>query len=564
MCVAAGLLAAGSRPWTLDALIGLKTVSDPQITPDGSVVAYVVRSVNIGRNAYESAIRIGPSGGLAQPHFSDHRPRWSGDGRMLAFLSGRDGVAQVFVCDATGENIRRVTNSPASVSYFKWSRDGKHIGYLVTDRPTADEALRAKRGDDAVVADQGYKYSRLYMIPIQGGESRLVTKADRHITSFDWGPDSSKIVYAAQDTPRGRDVNHADLYEVDLASGRDAVLVRQDGRDGDPSYSRDGRLVAFHSQGGTLNHFAERHVGVVPSGGGAVRYVTKGLDADVFRGGTEFWWSDDSSQLMFVAGKGTRDNLYLLNLKNGSAKPRLSSVGSIFSVSADGKRIAFIRNSIETTSDVYWADEESEHRVSTVNPHVEDLPSIPARVLRWKSKDGLEVEGVLRLPFGYKPGTRVPLIVELHGGPTGVALEDYPIPRTYPTQLFAQEGFAVLSPNFRGSANYGSRLRQANVKSQGFGDFDDVMTGIDMLIAQGIADPDRLGVAGWSYGGFLGAWIIGHTHRFKAASIGAPASDWISWYGASDGARETMWTYFGGKPWDTWQVYNEHSPRYSW
>ncbi|MBI1790375.1 MAG: S9 family peptidase, partial [Acidobacteria bacterium] len=181
--------------------------------------------------------------------------------------------------------------------------------------------------------------------------------------------------------------------------------------------------------------------------------------------------------------------------------------------------------------------------------------------LRWKSRDGLGIEGVLWLPFNYQPGGRVPLLVELHGGPTGVALESFPTPRTYPTQVFLEQGYAVFAPNFRGSSNYGASFRLKNIESQGFGDFDDVMTGVDLLIEKGIADPDRLGVMGWSYGGFLSAWIIGHTHRFKAASIGAPATDWITYYGQSDGPREVLWTYFGGNPWDKAANYLRHSPR---
>ena len=167
----------------------------------------------------------------------------------------------------------------------------------------------------------------------------------------------------------------------------------------------------------------------------------------------------------------------------------------------------------------------------------------------------------------FQPGTgrdrRLPLLVDLHGGPTGVALEDYPVSRSQPIQIYLQAGFAVLAPNFRGSSNYGAAFRLANIQSQGFGDMDDVMSGIDHLVAQGIADPERLGVMGWSYGGFLSVWMVSHSPRFKAASIGAPTTDWISWYGRTDGAKEVLWTYFGGKPWDHWQTYNRHSPRYS-
>ena len=229
--------------------------------------------------------------------------------------------------------------------------------------------------------------------------------------------------------------------------------------------------------------------------------------------------------------------------------------------------MTFLKSSPSAPPQLYAATKAGaqwqERALLSVNSEIDSLPKVKAKTLRWKSKDGLEIEGVLRLPFGTQEGKRVPLLVELHGGPTGVALEGFPASRTYPYQLFLQEGFAVLAPNFRGSSNYGGKFRVANIESQGFGDFDDVMTGIDLLIQQGIADPDRLGVMGWSYGGFLSAWILGHSDRFKAISVGAPGADWISWYGMSDGPREVMWTYFGGKPWDHWESYNRHSPRYS-
>jgi acylaminoacyl-peptidase len=190
---------------------------------------------------------------------------------------------------------------------------------------------------------------------------------------------------------------------------------------------------------------------------------------------------------------------------------------------------------------------------------------VDARTVRWKSNDGLEIEGVLRLPFGYSQGKRVPLLVGLHGGPAGAALESFPVPRTYPTELFLEEGFAVFEPNFRGSINYGAKFRTPTIQAQGVGDMNDIMTGIDTLIDKGIADPDRLGVMGWSYGGYLSAWIIAHSNRFKAASIGACSTDWVSWYAPSiankESAPEVMWEYFGGPPWDRLDVYNRHSTR---
>ena len=221
----------------------------------------------------------------------------------------------------------------------------------------------------------------------------------------------------------------------------------------------------------------------------------------------------------------------------------------------------FLKASDDKPAEIISLEGAVESRLVSLADTVAAYAPVQPKVVSWKSRDGLAIEGVLFLPFRYQPGRRVPLLVELHGGPTGVALAQFPVPRTYPTQAFLENGFAVLLPNFRGSSNYGADFRLKNIQSQGFGDFDDVMTGVDLLVRQGIADPDRLGVMGWSYGGFLTAWTIGHTDRFKAASVGAPATDWITYYAQSDGPRSTLLTYFGGTPWERPDSYSRHSPR---
>ncbi|HYM05880.1 MAG TPA: S9 family peptidase [Terriglobales bacterium] len=550
----------------------LKTVSDPQITADGSKVAYVVTGRDAARNAYSSEIWVvaatgGRSERLASAHFSDQHPRWSADGRTLAFLSRRDGSMQIYLVSA-GATPRKLTDAAAGVTDFKWSPDGLHIGYLASD-PNPELEAKRRAGDDAIVGGEGYTPARLHIVGVDGGGLRTLPSGDRHLLSFDWAPDGSRVVYAAQKSAQGRDAFHVDIYEADLRSGRETPLVVQPGQDLAPAYSRDGRYVAFYSQRGVLSYFGERQVGVVPTGGGSIRYVTERMDGDVFGGATRFWWAGDGSKLIFEAGKGTSDYLFSVNPATGDSE-RLAFVlrgPSAFSISQDGNRIAWIKSSTSEPGDVYLRDLPSgrEVRLSDVNPQVRDYAVVSAQTVRWKSKDGLEIEGVLRLPFSYAPGRRVPLLVSLHGGPTGAALESFPVPRTYPTQLFLQEGFAVFEPNFRGSINYGPQFRLPTIQAQGFGDMDDIMTGIDMLIDRGIAHPDRLGVMGWSYGGYLSAWIIAHTNRFKAASIGACSTDWVSWYAPSiankESAPEVMWEYFGGPPWDRLDVYNRHSTR---
>jgi dipeptidyl aminopeptidase/acylaminoacyl peptidase len=566
-------LPAAAKSWTPDAIMDLNSVSDPEITRDGAKVAYVVKRVDIRRNAYVSEIWIvattgGPGKPLASPHDSDAHPRWSADGRALAFLSHRDGVEQIYVVSAPEATPRRLTDSPTDIAEFQWSPDGRYIAYLAADANPERDTKR-RRGDDAIVGGEGYTPTRLHILSASGGHERTLTMSARHLLSFDWSPDGSKVVYAVQKTPQGRDAFHVDIYECDVSSGRETALVVQPGQDLAPAYSRDGRYVAFYSQRGKLSYFGERQVGVVPSGGGTIRYVTDGLDGDVFGGATKFWWSSDGTKLIFGAGKGTNNYLFAVNPATGDAEhlPYVLTGTQAFSISGDGKRIAWIKSSAAEPGDIYLRDSGSgsEIRLSDVNPQVRDYPAVNAGTVRWKSKDGLDIEGVLRLPFRYAKGMRVPLLVSLHGGPTGAALESFPVPRTYPTQLFLDAGFAVFEPNFRGSINYGPKFRLRTIEAQGFGDMDDVMTGIDMLVDQGIADPDRLGVMGWSYGGYLSAWIIAHSDRFKAASIGACGTDWVSWYAPSiankESAPEVMWEYFGGPPWDRLDVYNRHSTR---
>ncbi len=247
------VLFADGSPWTMEAIMALKTISDPQISSDGSKVAYVIRSANFQRKAYDSQIWVvSTAGGTPQPlkssHVSDARPRWSRNGNRLAFVSRRDGRSQVYVVATPDGEPKKLTASPTGVGDFKWSQDDSHIGYLAVDPLSAAEKKRIQEGDDPIVANQGYRFSRLYQVSINGGPEQQLTTSDRHVTSFDWSNDGKKVVYSGQVTPRNRDSFHVDLYELDLLTRRETPLVTQEGRDAEPSYSPDGRWIAFHSQ----------------------------------------------------------------------------------------------------------------------------------------------------------------------------------------------------------------------------------------------------------------------------------------------------------------------------
>ena len=542
-----GLLSA-AQPWTVDAILNVPTVSDPQIRPDGRAYAYVRRTL-AGAQWRNSVYLDSIPSGSARSISAGSRPRWSPDAKRLAYLDG-----QVSVFDLDSGRSRIVTHSPTPVGSYSWTPDGRGIAYLAVDPGPAP---------DPIVADTGYRYSRLYLQPLSGGEPRRLTQADRHVVSFALSPDGARAVYAAQPTPRNRDNFDVDLYELDLHTLAEKPLVAQPGSDSDPSYSPDGKWIAFHSQGGTLNYFAARHVALVASGGGKIRYLTERptVPLDVFRGGNSFSWSRDSHTLYYVGGHSVRDYLVRQDLASGRMERVTDRVASPPSYTPDLTRAVFLKASPSRPNEITLLEGNAESRLTNLGDSIAAYSQVEPKVVTWKSRDGLSIEGVLYLPFQYRPGRRVPLLVELHGGPTGVILDSFPAPRTYPTQAYLEHGFAVLAPNFRGSVNYGPDFRMKIIESEGFGDFDDVMTGVDHLIQEGIADPARLGVMGWSYGGFLTAWVIGHTDRFKAASVGAPATDWITYYGQSDGPRSTLMTYFGGTPWENPESYARHSPR---
>lgn len=514
--------------WTIEALMALPALGDPQIRPDGTAYAYVLNG-----EVHRADLPNGKPTVVAK----GNRPRWSPDSKLLAYVSnGKIVVGKKSLANA--------------VNTYSWSPDGNSLAHLTTDNPPPA---------DPEVNRETNRYTALWLQPLSGAPPKRVSGPKRHVLSYALSPDGKRAAVAVQQTPKPEDIFHVDILEIDLATGAETPLVTQPGRDAEPSYSPDGKSVAFHSQVGSLNYFNERHIGLVPSGGGNIQYVTEFLPFDVFRNGNAYTWSPDGKRLRFTAGQGTQDDLWEIDLAPSKARRLDEFIAGTASFSQDLSRAVFLKTNPAHPAEIVLWENGQERQLTSVYSTLSTLPTVKSEVVQWKARDGLAVEGVLWLPFDYKPGAPVPVVTELHGGPTGVALTAFPNGRTYPTVAFLQSGIAVFAPNFRGSANYGAEFRHKNTLSQGVGDYDDVMTGLDELVRRGIADPNKLGVMGWSYGGYLSGATIAQTKRFKAASVGAPAVDWLTYYGEFNGSREVLWTYFGGKPHEVPENYARHS-----
>ncbi len=516
---------------------------------------------------------------LTEAGHSSDNPQWSPDGETIAFLSKRSDKTQVWLIRVRGGEARRLTDAKGGVISARWSPDGRQIAYVATDPVADDREKKVKVKDDARVVDEHFERHRLYVIDVQEKsgkpDPRKLTHGDLSVLGdttpgFDWSPDDKSIVFAHVPTPGADDWTKSDLSTVDVGTGTVKPLVHSGHAESSPFFSPDGRSVAYIASDDPPTWAFDSALHLVPVGGGSPRKL-----ADSFDHRPELLgWTADSQRLIFRENRGTTTRLYALRLDGephaigpedgvvaeASLSPNRATIGFNFQKADKPTEAFFVR--LENNESV---------QVSRVNDGAPELPLGRTEVIRWRSTDGKEIEGLLTYPAGYSEGKKCPLLLVIHGGPAGVFTRTFiasPIvstsgsrhsTSTYPLASFASRGYAILRCNVRGSSGYGKPFRYANHNDWGGGDFQDLMTGVDYVIAMGVADPNRLGVMGWSYGGYMTSWVIGHTGRFKAASVGAGVTDLVSFSGTAD-IHSFLPSYFGGEPWDHADLYREHSP----
>ena len=567
---------AAAQTWDPELQLKVKAVGTPRVSPDGKKMVYAVNEAVMTPDKSEFVTQIWLSNldtkrnvQLTFGEKSSSNPKWSPDGNWLAFLSNRkENRNQIYLLNLSGGEAEPLTDGKSAVTNFAWSPDGRSIALTMMDAKTEEEEKNDKGKNDSRWADENLKLARLYVLSVQKDangkrEPRKLTTENYQVEDFDWSNDGSRIAFGHVKSPVANDWPTADVSIVEVASGKISDLANSPAAETSPLYSPDGKSIAVSTSDVPARWAGSGIIQVFSTSGGPPKNAAGTFDAQPAVAG----WSSDSKRIYFSEAKGTGTQIYSLDVAANrideiKATP---AVLSAISLNSSGTTFAFVRQTPNTPADAYVAS------VADFNPvqvtRVNEGLQIPAlgrtEVITWKSKDGKDIEGLLTYPVGYQNGQRVPLILNVHGGPAGVFQQTFIGGRgVYPLATFASRGFAILRPNPRGSSGYGAEFRRANIKDWGFGDYQDLMTGVDKVIEMGVADPERLGVMGWSYGGFMTSWIVTQTQRFKAASAGAPVTNLMSFNGTAD-IPAFIPDYFGGQFWEVMDLYQKHSPMFN-
>jgi dipeptidyl aminopeptidase/acylaminoacyl peptidase len=607
--------AQASHSPTLAESLSRTTIRAPAIAPDGQSVAYLQRETNWKENEFvwqlwRVSVATGKSVQLTRGKKSAGEAQWSPDGRWLAFITereanviepltdippdaaekktdkpeaGKPAAKQIWVIAPDGGEAWPLTKSESNVDAFHWTRDGKSIVFIAAEPANKAGKTRTERYSAYDVVEKDYEQHQLWRIDagtaIQAARpqaaAQLTSDATLNINSFAISPDSTRVAFSAGHNPLLAFMKDEDIYLLDLptpaaASGaaKVAKIVALPGPDRSPMFSVDGKQLAFVTSLGQPKFFyANSHIALVdleavlkkPAASAAdVRDLTKSFDEDPEAIG----WVPGG--LYFGAAQRMTAKLFRLNaaLQVQAVSTDDQLIIDQASVTPDGESIAFTADDATHLTELYVSSAKSfaAKKLTDQTGQVSGWKLGSVEAVSWKSKDGTLIEGVLHKPADYDPKRKYPLLVKIHGGPTGVSQPRFlPNDYAYPVQAFLAKGALVLEPNYRGSAGYGAAFRALNVRNLGVGDMWDVMSGVDSLIAKGIVDPTRLAAMGWSQGGYISAFLTTHTDRFKAISVGAGISDWTTYYVSTDITPFTP-QYLGATPWDDPQIYAKTSP----
>jgi len=586
----------GPRAVTIGDAFAIREVSDPQMSPDGQWVAYTVSTVNRDEDKTEERIwMVAAAGGealaLTAEAVSSSHPRWSPDGKYLAFLSARnDGKTQVWLLNRQGGEAQKLTDTAQDVDAFEWAPEGKRLVLVLRDakpeeleeakvkdkdKEGADKEKKAKTPKPWVVDRLQFKHdtvgyldhrrTHLYVFAVVAKSLTQLTSGDFDDEEPAWSPDGIRIAFTSnRSLPDPDRTYNTDIWVV-AAGNKDkgahlTQVTTNPGEDREPAWSPDGKWIAWSSQlDPKLFQYATKHIAVaaVPEAGGKpgeAKVLTLSLD----RMATQPKFSPDGKSIYFIADDDGTQNLCVVEIATGRVTRPIGGRMMLYdySLSKSGE-IAAQLTTLDRPNEIFTMPGGKLTRITHANDELlAKLKLAQAEYVKFMSKDGTTVSGYLYKPLDYTPGKKYPTLLHPHGGPVWAYYAEF----DHTLQLMAANGYVVLLPNPRGSSGYGEEYCKAIWADWGNKDFQDDMAMVDYAVAQGIADPDKLGVGGWSYGGISTDFIIAQTKRFKAAISGAGAAEFTSMFG-HDQYQKDYFTELG-YPWEKRDVWDRVAPFY--
>lgn len=596
-------------------VLSLRNVGDPQISPDGTRIVFTVSSTDWKKNSYDTEIWIKQEGRepfqlTRTAEGSSSSPRWSPDGRWIAFRADRGNKEQIFLIRPDGGEAQAVTDFKQGIESFEWAPDGMRIAFTASDEETTADKDRKERYGEFAVEDAEYRQTHLWLVEVEtdpwpaavevfcqpesdqktadepSGEERSEAESPSEsaasesdstacpglpkprrmtegnaftVSGFAWSPDGTRIAVEHRKDPLINSWPTSDISVLEVESKEMIPLVQRHGADGDPVWSPDSQRILFRSDDGntTSNYYKNSRIFQIPAAGGDPVRLAENFDENV----GQLLWTPRG--IFFTAWQRTLRQLFRLDPGSGEIEPVLSNPRVIIQVSfsRDGSQLALTGMTPDTLREVYISSLESPapSAVTNMTHQVEGWKIGTSEVVSWTSRDGAQIEGVLYKPDDFEPDGKYPLLVVIHGGPTGIDLPSIPGGYVYPMLQWLAKGAVILSPNYRGSAGYGEAFRSLNVRNLGVGDAWDVLSGVDYLVEQGFVDESRMGAMGWSQGGYISAFLATNTDRFKAISVGAGISNWMTYYVNTDIHPFTR-QYLEATPWDDPEVYAKTSP----
>lgn len=582
MCVAH---ARAQRTPSFAEVLTLPSVSNPEISPGGEHVVFVKRNTDWENNRYHTEVWLSKHGGKPfqlthRPKSSSQRPKWSPDGQWVAFLSKRGDKRQIQAIRLAGGEAFAVTHTNQDITGFEWAPNGRSIAFLQNEDDKEKREKRKKKYGGYAVEDKEYLQRRLWVIdfdparfsanplPSQLEDSLyeaslkprlLIDSVDFSINDFAWSPDGRHIAFEHQPNPLINSLFKAGISILDLKTSTSRPLVDHPSYDGLLCWSPDGQsvLYATNLSDTVSNYYKNEKLFRIGIDGQGNRQLAADFDENIYR----LKWT--KAGIFGLAWQKTLRRLVRIDPKEGGVTTLSDTPNRImeFSITNDGKRLAFTGNTDEGLTEVYTSGYPIKRakKATQMSAQIQGWRLGASEVISWKSKDGATIEGVLHKPMGFDPKRAYPLLVVIHGGPTGISTPGSVPSYVYPITQWLNKGALVLQPNYRGSAGYGEAFRSLNVRNLGVGDAWDVLSGVDHLVKLGHAHPDSVGAMGWSQGGYISAFLATNSTAFKALSVGAGISNWMTYYVNTDIHPFTR-QYLKGTPWSDKAVYEKTSP----